>query len=47
MMVKLTVRLSDGRELVGIYSYLAAVERLAFARNLPGFVDFDWENIRG
>lgn len=38
--IKLTVILSDGRVLSGTYPYMAALERLKFARSLPTFRNF-------
>lgn len=41
MKVKLIVFLKDGRTLSGTYSHLAALARLAFARDLPNYAGFD------
>ncbi len=38
--MKLTVYLTDGREISGTYDYLGALARLAFAKELPDFKDF-------
>lgn len=43
-MIKLTVYLSDGRELSGTYDYLSAGTRLDFASRLPEYVGFDIED---
>lgn len=39
-MIRLTVTLSDGRELSGVYDYLSALSRLEFAKKLPNFVSY-------
>jgi len=38
--VKLTVLLTDGRELFGVYDYMSAAERVIQAREWPGFKDY-------
>ena len=39
-MMRLTVRLSDGRELSVVTDYLGVLARLDFAKTLPEFLDF-------
>ena len=41
MKIKLVVYLSDGRTLIGVYDYIAVLERLQFARTMPNFQGFD------
>ena len=41
MKVKIIFYLRDGRTRSGTYDYLAALARLAFARDLPNYAGFD------
>lgn len=43
VMMRLTVKLNDGRILSGVYDYLGALARLDFARGLDTFSDFTLE----
>lgn len=38
--MRLTVYLTDGRELSGVYDWLGAMARLSFAKSLPTFKNF-------
>ncbi len=38
--MRLTVTLTDGRVLSGVYDWLGALARLGFAKTLPNFCDF-------
>lgn len=42
-MMKLTVKLKDGRTLAGTYNWIGALQRLKFASELPHFMDFKIE----
>lgn len=39
-MMRLTVTLTDGRTISGVYDWLGVLARLQFARTLPDFADF-------